>query len=107
MKKPFGCTMLGGCTVAARAAPTARLHPKLHAQTLIVKGSHRCPRDDEPPRLQYEHATQAVMPKGSVCLFTGSTLHAGGANRTSGRRVGMLIGYLLRAISMSTYPHSF
>ena len=68
---------------------------KLHAQTLIVKGSHRCPRDDEPPRLQYEHATQAVMPKGSVCLFTGSTLHAGGANRTGGRRVGMLIGYVL------------
>ena len=35
------------------------------------------------------------MPKGSVCRFTGSTLHAGGANRTGGRRVGMLIGYVL------------
>lgn len=37
----------------------------------------------------------AVMPKGSVCLFTGNTLHAGGHNRSNETRKGMLVSYQL------------
>lgn len=42
-----------------------------------------------------EAATQICMPRGSVVIFTGSTLHGGGANRDGGWRRSALIGYQL------------
>src|SRR3546814_2060133 len=38
-------------------------------------------------------ATAAVMPRGSAVIFLGSTLHAGGANRSTQSRRGMTISY--------------
>src|SRR3546814_16611158 len=38
-------------------------------------------------------ATAAVMPRGSAVIFLGSTLHAGGANRPTQSRRGMIISY--------------
>ena len=38
---------------------------------------------------------QAVMPKGSVLYYLGSTIHAGGANRTQATRSGLITTYSL------------
>lgn len=38
-------------------------------------------------------AISAIMPRGSVCLFLGSTLHSGGANSSSLPRQGLIISY--------------
>jgi ectoine hydroxylase-related dioxygenase (phytanoyl-CoA dioxygenase family) len=60
--------------------------------TRLVPGSHKW--DDE--RLPEEAETvQAVMPKGSACLFVGGIYHAGSANRTEQWRIGMFAGYIL------------
>ncbi len=37
----------------------------------------------------------AVMPRGSLLLYTGSVVHGGGANRSDAPRIGMNITYLL------------
>lgn len=42
-----------------------------------------------------EEAVSAVMPAGSACLFLGSTLHSGGANRSPRPRRGLIISYCL------------
>ncbi len=60
--------------------------------TQIVPGSHRWPRERQP---EPDEITQAVMPKGSVAFYLGSTLHGGGANRGDTPRTGALIGYNL------------
>ena len=61
--------------------------------TTLVPGSHQW-RDRQ--RQPEEHEiTQAVMPKGSVALYLGSTYHGGGENRSNGHRVGALFGYAL------------
>jgi ectoine hydroxylase-related dioxygenase (phytanoyl-CoA dioxygenase family) len=38
---------------------------------------------------------QAVMPKGSILLYLGTTLHGGGANRTDKSRAGLINTYAL------------
>ncbi len=61
--------------------------------TRVVPGSHRwdderLPREDE--------VAYAEMPKGSVCIFLGSTYHGGGRNITGDDwRIGMYSGYCL------------
>ena len=60
--------------------------------TQLVPGSHRWPRDRTP---EPDEITQAVMPKGSVAFYLGSTIHGGGANRSDLPRTGALIGYNL------------
>ncbi len=60
--------------------------------TLIWPGSHR--RQDE-PLLDPSDAVAAEMAPGSALLFLGSTLHAGGANRTNVPRRGMIVSYSL------------
>lgn len=42
---------------------------------------------------------QATMPKGSVLVWTGWTVHGAGENRTSERRIGMNIDYSLSFLS--------
>ncbi len=40
-------------------------------------------------------AVPVVMPKGSACLFLGSTMHSGGANYSKAARRGMVVSYCL------------
>lgn len=42
-----------------------------------------------------DEAVSAVMPAGSACLFLGSTLHSGGANKSDKPRRGLVISYCL------------
>ena len=60
--------------------------------TVVVPGSHRWPRERVAERGE---GVSAVMPRGSVLLYSGDVLHGGGANRTEELRVGLYVGYLL------------
>ena len=60
--------------------------------TTMVPGSHLWDRARKP---EEHEITQAVMPKGSVALYLGSTFHGGGQNRSNAHRVGALFGYAL------------
>jgi len=42
-----------------------------------------------------DEVVQAVMPKGSVLFYMGTTLHGGGANRTDKPRAGLINTYAL------------
>lgn len=67
--------------------------------TRVVPGSHLRPEDrgyrssSEPG--PGETVVQAVMPKGSVLFYMGSTLHGGGANQTELARAGLINTYAL------------
>jgi ectoine hydroxylase-related dioxygenase (phytanoyl-CoA dioxygenase family) len=58
--------------------------------TLIYPGSHRwgAERPSELPDV-----VPATMPAGSVLVYDGTLVHAGGANRTDGDRLGISIQY--------------
>ncbi|ODP38815.1 phytanoyl-CoA dioxygenase family protein [Sphingomonas turrisvirgatae] len=60
--------------------------------TILWPGSHL--RQDEIV-LDSNEAIVAEMAPGSALLFLGSTLHAGGANRTTESRRGMIVSYSL------------
>jgi ectoine hydroxylase-related dioxygenase (phytanoyl-CoA dioxygenase family) len=60
--------------------------------TRVVPGSHRTEDDVRYPP---EDAASAVMPRGSVVLYLGSTVHGGGANLSDSVRVGINIDYVL------------
>lgn len=59
--------------------------------TRLWPGSHRQPETLFPD----EEAIDAVMPRGSVTLFLGSTQHSGGENFSRRSRRGMIISYCL------------
>lgn len=60
--------------------------------TQVVPGSHLWPRE----RVAEPHeVVSAVMPRGSVLIYRGSLIHAGGANRSSMPRNGVIFGYNL------------
>jgi ectoine hydroxylase-related dioxygenase (phytanoyl-CoA dioxygenase family) len=60
--------------------------------TRVVPGSHlRKTRIPQPPGTP----VQAVMPRGSLLLYLGSTLHGGGANRSRAPRAGLVNTYAL------------
>ena len=42
-----------------------------------------------------EHVVQAIMPKGSVVIYLGSTIHGGGANRSDAPRKAVVNTYCL------------
>lgn len=46
----------------------------------------------------------AVMPAGSLCLFTGSVIHNGGANWSTGSRRGLVISYCLGWLKPAENP---
>lgn len=59
--------------------------------TLVVPGSHLWERGREP---QPHEIKSAIMPAGSSVIYLGSTLHAGGANKTASTwRSGMHMSY--------------
>lgn len=60
--------------------------------TNIAPGSHRW---DWNRKANSDEITQAVMPRGSVLLYTGTVLHGGGANRSPEPRVGLNLTYCL------------
>ncbi len=60
--------------------------------TRIVQGSHDM---REISTIQESDVEQAVMPKGSVLFYLGSTVHGGGANITDRPRSGLITTYSL------------
>lgn len=61
--------------------------------TRVWPGSNRM--DQSEALLPDEMAVSAVMPKGSACLFLGSTMHSGGENLSRQSRRGLIISYCL------------
>ncbi len=60
--------------------------------TRVVPDSHRTPDD---VKYTIEQSSPAEMPRGSVVLYLGSTVHAGGANTTDTTRIGINVDYVL------------
>lgn len=65
---------------------------KANGATQVVPGSQKW---DEDRQAEEDEVCQAVMPRGSVLLYTGSVIHAGGENKSSAPRVGMNLTYCL------------
>jgi hypothetical protein len=61
--------------------------------TRVIPGSHRNLRSWHLPSL--DSWENAVMPKGSVIFYLGSTWHGGGANRSNAPRMGLVNTYCL------------
>jgi ectoine hydroxylase-related dioxygenase (phytanoyl-CoA dioxygenase family) len=59
--------------------------------TRVIPDTHRL------EGLEYDHADSlaAEMPRGSVVLYLGGTVHGGGANRTEAVRTGINVDYTL------------
>ena len=60
--------------------------------TKVVPGSHDLRSVDD---VAEDDVAQAVMPKGSVLFYMGSTIHGGGANRSDSPRSGLISTYSL------------
>ena len=60
--------------------------------TRVVAGSHDLRESDSVDEKDIE---QAVMPRGSVLFYLGSTLHGGGANKAEAPRTGLINTYSL------------
>jgi ectoine hydroxylase-related dioxygenase (phytanoyl-CoA dioxygenase family) len=60
--------------------------------TRVVPGS---PSWDDDRRATDDEKTQAVMPAGSVLVYSGSVIHGGGENRSTADRIGLNITYCL------------
>ncbi len=58
--------------------------------TRVVPGSHRW---DWERKANDGEITQAVMPSGSVMIYTGSVIHSGGENRARGDRIALNLTY--------------
>ncbi|MEY2434673.1 MAG: hypothetical protein QOC92_4398, partial [Acidimicrobiaceae bacterium] len=68
--------------------------------TRVVPGSHRWPDRELPPMEQAlrpppEPIAYAEMPAGSAVIYTGGTIHGGGANSTDVQRRGAHLSYCL------------
>lgn len=74
--------------------------------TCLIPGSHLWERDRKP---REEEVVSAVMPAGSVLIYTGGVYHGAGANRSNGSRTGISLQYnyawLRQELNMYlTYP---
>jgi ectoine hydroxylase-related dioxygenase (phytanoyl-CoA dioxygenase family) len=65
---------------------------EVNGATRVVPGSQDLRPIEEIPE---DQITQAVMPRGSVLFYLGSTVHAGGANRSDKPRTGLITTYSL------------
>ena len=64
--------------------------------TRVALGSHLDSNITNTAEVQYQDdIVQAVMPKGSVLFYLGTTWHGGGANRTDKPRAGLINTYAL------------
>jgi len=60
--------------------------------TRVVPGSHRWPAGREP---RDDEVCLATMPRGAALIYTGNTIHSGGANHEPTARVGLYLGYIV------------
>ncbi|MEO4027796.1 phytanoyl-CoA dioxygenase family protein [Chromobacterium vaccinii] len=60
--------------------------------TNVAPGSHRWTEERLPDESE---VVPAAMPAGSVLIYLGSVIHAGGANRTGQPRTGVVLSYCL------------
>jgi ectoine hydroxylase-related dioxygenase (phytanoyl-CoA dioxygenase family) len=60
--------------------------------TRVIPGSHLA---SDPRGYTPDDTIPAVMPRGSVVLYTGRTVHGGGANTSDGTRTGVNVDYVL------------
>ena len=60
--------------------------------TRVVPDSHRTPDER---KYTFDESVPAEMPRGSVVLYLGSTVHGGGANRSDDVRIGINVDYVL------------
>ncbi len=60
--------------------------------TRVVPDSHRTPDD---VKYTMDDSLPAEMPRGSVVLYLGSTVHGGGENRSDDVRIGINVDYVL------------
>ena len=68
------------------------LYTESNGATRLVPGSHLWDDEREPTEAE---SVQAIMPKGSVCVFVGGVYHGGSHNVTAGEwRIGMFAGYI-------------
>ena len=59
--------------------------------TRVVAGSHRWPLER---KAEADEVAQATMPKGAALIYTGNTVHSGGANDSADLRTGLYLGYI-------------
>lgn len=59
--------------------------------TVVVPGSHRWERGRQP---QESELAFAEMPAGAAVIYLGSTIHAGGTNKSEASRVGIHLSYV-------------
>jgi ectoine hydroxylase-related dioxygenase (phytanoyl-CoA dioxygenase family) len=62
--------------------------------TRVVPDTHRL-TDDDAKQCRPTDTVAAEMPKGSILLYLGSTVHGGGANLTDDVRIGINVDYIL------------
>ena len=60
--------------------------------TRVIPGSHH---DPDSATADVERSVAAVMPKGSVVIYGGRTIHGGGANVSTSVRTGLNADYVL------------
>ena len=60
--------------------------------TRVVPGSHKA---EDPRAFTSADTVPAEMPRGSVVLYTGRTVHGGGANTSDQARTGVNVDYVL------------
>ena len=65
---------------------------EVNGATRVVPDSHRTPDDR---RYEPADTVPAEMPRGSVVLYLGSTVHGGGANDSDATRIGINVDYVL------------
>tara|TARA_R110002096_G_scaffold342687_3_gene535723 strand:+ start:43829 stop:44623 length:795 start_codon:yes stop_codon:yes gene_type:complete len=62
--------------------------------TQVIPGSHKW-HDDDVENAKAKDVSQAVMPKGSVLIYFGTTVHGGGENRSDKPRSALVTTYSL------------
>lgn len=65
---------------------------EINGATRVVPDSHRTPDEQT---YTIDDTAAAVMPRGSLVMYLGSTVHGGGANHSSQTRIGVNVDYVL------------
>ncbi|MGI9579556.1 MAG: phytanoyl-CoA dioxygenase family protein, partial [Microthrixaceae bacterium] len=62
--------------------------------TRVAVGANHLP-DSEVGTIGFDDTLAAEMPRGSVVIYTGRTVHGGGANKSDHTRIGVNVDYVL------------
>ena len=82
----------GGLEIQASALFALDDFTKENGGTHVLLNSHAAMG---PIMIKHEQSVQAVMPKGSVLFYLGSTCHGGGANQSKKPRAALITTYSL------------